>query len=307
MITHYFRTLKDVELKQLDVVRTGIWTHVVNPTPEDLVFLKQEFALDELMLDDATDFFEVPRFEREGSVAYFFVRYPFDEKTEDIDTAPLMIALGESFVVTLAQREVPFLQQFVNGKKEIHTTQKTKFLLQIMDALTKAYEVELTRMRKAVYRDRTRVRNIKARDIQRLVSFEHELNDTLSALVPMSSEIKLIMHGNQLQLFSEDRELLEDLNIDNAQLIDSAKSILKTIQNIRSASEAILTLQLNHTIRMLTALTILLTIPTIIASLYGMNVPLPFADSTAAFYVIIGVIAVLFSLGIYYFRRNSWL
>jgi len=307
MITHYFRTLKDAELKQLEVVRTGIWTHVVSPTPEDLAFLKQEFALDELMLDDARDFFEVPRFEREGNVAYFFVRYPFDEKTEDIDTAPLMIALGESFVVTLAQREVPFLQQFVNGKKEIHTTQKTKFLIQIMDALTKAYEVELTRMRKAVYRDRTRVRNIKARDIQRLVSFEHELNDTLSALVPMSTEIKLIMNGNQLQLFSEDVELLEDLHIDNTQLIDSAKSILKTIQNIRSASEAILTQQLNHTIRMLTALTILLTIPTITASLYGMNVPLPFADSPTAFYVVVGIIVVLFSLGIYYFRRNNWL
>ncbi len=307
MITHYFRTLKDSELKQLETVRTGIWTHVVNPTPEELVFLKQEFALDELMLDDATDFFEVPRFEREGSVAYFFVRYPFDEKTEDIDTAPLMIALGESFVVTFAQREVPFLKPFINGKKEIHTTQKTKFLIQIMDALTKAYEVELTRMRKVVYRDRTRVRNIKARDIQRLVSFEHELNDTLSALVPMSAEIKMIMGGNQLQLFSEDVELLEDLNIDNAQLIDSAKSILKTIQNIRSASEAILTQQLNHTIRMLTALTILLTIPTILSSLYGMNVPLPFADSDMAFYGVLGTIVVLFSFGIYYFRRNNWL
>lgn len=307
MITHYFRTLKDSELKKLEAVRTGIWTHVVNPTSEELRYLSKEFALDELMLEDATDFFEVPRFEREGSVAYFFVRYPFDEKTEDVDTAPLMIALGESFVVTLAQREVPFLQQFINGKKEIHTTQKTKFLIQIMDALTKAFEVELTRMRKAVYRDRTRVRNIKARDIQRLVSFEHELNDTLSALVPMSAEIKLIMNGNQLQLFSEDVELLEDLNIDNAQLIDSAKSILKTIQNIRSASEAILSQQLNNTIRMLTALTILLTIPTIIASLYGMNVPLPYADSSVAFYAVLAVIVTLFSLGAYYFRRNNWL
>src|SRR5690606_40623720 len=98
MITHYFRTLKDSELKKLETVRTGIWTHVVDPTRDDLAYLKQEFALDELMLDDATDFFEVPRFEREGSIAYFFVRYPFDEKTEDTDTAPLLIALGESFV-----------------------------------------------------------------------------------------------------------------------------------------------------------------------------------------------------------------
>lgn len=307
MITHYFKTLKDTELKVLDTVRTGVWTHVVEPTEEELAYLQQEFALDEVMLEDAVDFFEVPRFEREGSVGYFFVRYPFDEKDEDIDTAPLMIALGESFVVTISLREVPFLKPFIEGKADIHTTQKTKFLIQIMEALTKAYDRELTRMRRAVYRDRTRVRNISSKDIQRLVSYEHQLNDTIAAVVPMSTEIKAIMKSNQLQLYNEDLELLEDVTIDNAQLIDSAKSILKTIQNIRTATEAILTQQLNTTIKMLTALTILLTIPTIIASLYGMNVPLPFADNPLSFYGVLAAIILIVVAVISYFKRNDWL
>lgn len=54
------------------------------------------------------DFFKVPRFEKERSVSYFFTRYPFDERDEDIGTAPLMIAIGESFVLTVMQRPVPF-------------------------------------------------------------------------------------------------------------------------------------------------------------------------------------------------------
>lgn len=307
MITYYFRTLKDDVLKEVDDVRTGIWVHAVSPTPEEIEKLQQDFNLDEEMLDDAMDFFEVPRFEKEGSVSYFFTRYPYDEKDEDIDTAPLMIAVGESFILTVAQREVPFLKPFKSGKREMHTTQKTKLFLEFMDALTRAYNRELVRMRKAVYRDRTRIRSIRNRDIQRMVGYEHELNDTLSALVPTNNWIKQLMKGNHIQLFEEDLELLEDLMIDNNQLIESAMSILKTIQNVRNATESILTNNLNSTIRTLTVITILLTIPTIVSSLYGMNVPLPLADTTHAFsFIILGILAVV-GVVIYFFKRNEWL
>lgn len=307
MITHYFRTLKDTEFKEVDDPRSGVWTHVVAPTDAEIAQLIAWYNLDNDILDDANDFFEVPRFESEGSVAYFFTRYPFDEKDEDIDTAPLMIAVGESFVLTIAQREVPFMKPFIAGKKMVHTTQKTKLFLTLMDSLTQAYNYELTRMRKSVYQDRTQVRNIAGRDIQRLVSYEHELNDTISALVPTNNWLQQLMKGNHIQMFAEDIELMEDLLIDNNQLIESAMSILKTIQNIRSASEAMLTQRLNTTIQTLTVITIILTIPTIVASLYGMNVPLPLDTHPSAFWVIIATIGVVVLSIVAIFRRNRWL
>lgn len=307
MITHYFRTLKDSELKTADKSRAGVWTHVVLPTEEELEEVVAEYGLDEAIVADVKDFFEVPRFEHEGQASYFFTRYPFDEKDEDIDTAPILLVVGESYVVTIAQREVPFLKPFISGKQAVVTTQKTKLFLEFMNALTRAYEHELTRMRKSVYRDRTRVNNIRGRDIQRLVSYEHELNDTISAMVPTNAWLQQLAKGKYIHMYKEDMELMEDLMIANSQLIDSAKSILKTIQNIRNATEAILTQNLNNTIRMLTALTIILTIPTLISSLYGMNVPIPFVDNRYGFWIILGLIVVVVGVVAYFFKRNRWL
>jgi magnesium transporter len=112
MITHYFRTLKDAELKTLEAPRNGTWTHVVAPTEEELESLVATYGLDEDILKDAQDFFEVPRMEKSDGGVYFFTRYPYDERDEDIDTAPLLLVVGESFVLTMALREVPQFRGF---------------------------------------------------------------------------------------------------------------------------------------------------------------------------------------------------
>lgn len=307
MITHYFKTLKDSELKELDTIRTGVWTHVVDPTDEELTQIAELYALDEAILEDARDFFEVPRMERSGGVTYFFTRYPYDDKDEDIDTAPLLIVMGESFVLTIAVREVPQFNQFINGKTNIITTQKTKLFIQFMDVITKSFEIELMRMRKAVHRNKTRLQNIGSREITRLVNYEHELNDMISAVVPTNAWLQTVANKNFMQLYNDDVELMEDLMIANGQLIDSARSVLKNIQNIRQATESILTNNLNYTIRTLTIVTILLTIPTLVSSLYGMNVPLPFAEQAWSFGVVMGLIAIMLAVAVYLFRKNKWL
>ncbi len=140
-----------------------------------------------------------------------------------------------------------------------------------------------------------------------MVFLEQELNETISALAPTNVWLQQLTKGNYIQLFSEDHELLEDLLIENSQLVDSSKSILKTIQNIRGASEAILTQNLNSTIRMLTAFTIILTIPTLIASLFGMNVVIPFQANPYGFWFVLGFILCVVGLTLYFFRQNRWL
>lgn len=306
MITHYFKTLKDSELKTLDTPRTGVWTHVVEPTDEEIVSLVEEYSLDEAILADARDFFEVPRLERSAGATYFFTRYPFDEKDETIDTAPLLIVMGESFVLTVALREVPQFNRFIEGKERISTTQKAKFFLQIMDAITKEYEKDLTRLRRAVHRDRAKLRKIGPRDIERLVNYENELNNMVSAIVPTNTWLNQVATGNYMQLYTEDVELMEDLVIANSQLVESARQVLKMIQNLRGASEAIMTSTLNSSIRTLTVLTILLTIPTIVSSLYGMNVPLPLADNPFSFWLVAIIIMITVAIVTIVFKKKDW-
>lgn len=307
MITHYFKSANETKLTVLDAPRTGVWTHVVAPSETELAALVELYGLEESIIKDIEDFFEVPRFEQEGSTSYFFTRYPCDVKDLDIDTAPILIILGETFFVTIAAQDVPFLNSFLEEKKVFATVQKTRLFLEFIAELGVTYERKLTRTRKMVYRDMGRVRDIRSRDIQRLVYFEQELNETMSALVPTQGWMQQLTKGNYIQLFSEDRELLEDLLIAQVQLLDSTKSILKTIQNIRTASEAILTQNLNATIRRLTAFTIVLTIPTLISSVFGMNVPLPLQENKFAMLYIGLTIVGIVTATIFYFKQNRWI
>ncbi|NCN11982.1 magnesium transporter CorA family protein [Candidatus Kaiserbacteria bacterium] len=307
MIEHYYKKEVPSVMETLTAPCAGVWTHVIAPSETEFETLIQLYGLEETIIKDIGDFFEVPRFEREGKSAYFFARYPYDVKDIDIDTAPILIILGDTFLITIASQEVPFLKPFIEGKREFSTIHKTRLFLEFLSELMMTYEQKLTRTRRMVYRDMGRVRSIRGRDIQRLVFLEQELNESISALAPTNTWLNQLTKGNYIQLFSEERELLDDLLIENAQLVDSAKSILKTIQNIRGASEAILTQNLNGTIRMLTAFTIILTIPTLIASLFGMNVDIPFDNNPYGFVIVLGSILCVIGITLYFFRRNRWL
>jgi magnesium transporter len=308
MITYYFRTIKDETLKEITDLRNGVWIHAEGAKQDELKELFLKLQIDEEWIEDAQDFFEVPRLEREGGTTYFFTRYPFNEQKEDPDTAPLLIVVGETFLLTVALRPMPQLAQLVGGKEVINTTQKTKLLLQIMYAITGSFERQLVVLRRRVYRERAQLHKISSREIQQFVNYEHKLNDIVAALVPTNSALRQIMNGKYLSLYESDRELLEDLQIDNEQVVESARVLLKTIQNVRSATEAILTSNLNNRIKTLTVLTILLTIPTVVASLFGMNVALPLSEGNPyAFLLVVAIILVSVGGMVWYFKKHEWL
>lgn len=307
MITYYFRTIKDDSLKTISDLRTGVWIHAVNPSDEELTAVFEKLALDESLVEDAQDFFEVPRTERSRGATFFFTRYPYSEQKESVETAPLTVVMGESFVLTVVQRKIPQFDQFISGKTVVHTTQKTKLFLQLMQSVTDSFEKELVKLRRSVHKDRAQLRKIGNKEIERFVTYEHKLNDTISALLPTNTALQQITKGNVLQMFNEDMEFMDDLLIDNNQLIDSARSVLKTIQNIRSATEAILANNLNSTIRTLTLVTVLLTIPMVIASFYGMNVALPLENAGWAFWGILGLVLVIVGVAMIFFKRNDWI
>jgi magnesium transporter len=306
MITYYFRTVKDEALKTVDTIRTGVWVHAVAPTADEIAQLIKDFSLDEDIIEDAQDFYEVPRLERSEGANYFFTRYPYNEQKEDSETAPLLIVMGESFVLTVSLHEVPAFQKILDGKVAVVTTQKAKLFIQMMDVITASYDLELVRLRKTVQKDRARLRKIGPKEIERLVKYENKLNNMVDSLVPTNVWLQQVPKGNYMQLYADDIEMMEDLVIDNSQVVNSARSILKTIQNIRGGVEAIMTSRLNNSLSILTVLTILLTVPLVIASFYGMNIDLPFQDSQFTFAGIIAANFGILALLGYIFHKKNW-
>jgi len=248
----------------------------------------------------------VPRFETWEGVSYLYTRFPH-EMDKELGTAPILLAVTPSAVVTVSRAHPAFLNVYIDNKQSLYTTQRTKLFLHLMEAINASYRKNLIAIRREVQRNRVNLNKIHNSDIVKLVTFETTLNDFLSALTPTYTALRTILSGKHLDLYEDDQDLVEDIQLENQQIVESAKANLKTIQNIRSSYTAIVTNNLNSVIKLLTALTIILTIPTILGSLFGMNVLIPFADTPHAFFGITLVAGLGMALAAYIFAKRDWM
>jgi len=307
MISYYYSTKKAEDLTALESFKKGAWIQVERPDEVEVDDLVETYNLDEGLLRDALDPYEVPRIETEEGKTYFYTRVPYKENNQ-VFTSPLLIILAEDFMMTVSQQKLSLWDRFIDKRIDFYTTQKTKFFFQIFSEITRNYNRFVTEVRKNVARSTDSFGSIGNSEIVQFVRFENTLNNFLSALVPTNVSLQNLLSGvSILKLYEDDKEFIEDIFLLNGQLIESCKSNLKAISNIRDAYSTIMTNNLNRVIKLLTVLTIGLTIPTIVSSLYGMNVALPGAENPLAFWFIIGGIAVIAVVVFSVFYFKDWL
>jgi magnesium transporter len=310
MVKILHKTIKEKELKEIDGFRIGSWINVESPEEKELDDLAKNLSLEKGLLMDAVDPYEVPRLEIDNGVIYIFTRVP-DKENDRVITEPLMIAIGKDFVITTSSKPLTFLKKFLNNEINFTTTQKTKLVLQFFSEIIAVYNNFLTSISKNVRSTSVQMEKIGNKDIVQFVNFEGVINDFLAALVPTNTILNNLLNSTAsrrlLELYEEDKDLIEDLFLSNNQLIELCKANLKTIVNIREAYSTIMTNNLNRVIKFFTALTIILTVPMIVSSFYGMNINLPFAEHPMAFWgILITTLVVSFTLLAIFFRKR-WL
>lgn len=311
MLKIYHKTIKDATIRSVKSAKAGSWIYAIDPTEEEIAHLVETYQVEEGLIHDALDIHEVPRLEKKDGAIYMFTRTPFLQNTED-PTTPLLIVVGETFVMTIAKNEPTALKKLlkvgdVRRQKTFCTTQKTRFVATILFEINREFNFKLNDIRKLVRRRQIQLERITNKDIMQMVVHENMLNDFLSALQPMHTSLQTLLAGKILTLFDDDRDYVEDLFLANGQLIEACNSKLRTIINIREAYATIMTNNLNRVLRFFAAITIILTIPTIAGSLFGMNVPVPFMRAEYAFHGIVGS-TLLTSVIVYFiFVKKRWI
>ena len=147
---------------------------------------------------------------------------------------------------------------------------------------------------------------LRSRDIAVLTEYERNSMTISTRFIPTNTAMQKLLSGKLLKLNEDDRDLVEDLSIDLEQLIARCKSLLRTITNLRDSYRAVMDTRLNETIRLLTVITLALTIPTMLAGLFGMNVMLPpGADTPLAFWGIVAI-SIIFAatFSVYFLRKR---
>lgn len=306
MLTIYFKTIKETKISQIPDFKIGSWVHLESPTTKELSRTAEMTGADISLLKDALDFYEVPRLEVEEEDLYIYTRVPVVEK-EQVITLPFLLVLSSKYILTEGSLKFNFLEKFIDGSINFNTTQKIKFFILIFSEINAIYSRQVYDLNKNIRNMGFSLEKIHNKDIIHLVSFENILYDFLSALVPTNTILINLLNGKLIKLYKEDHDLVEDLLLANNQILELAKATLKTIRNTRESYSTIMTNNLNRVIKFFTALTIVITVPNIIGSFFGMNVLIPLGEFEFAFGLIVGFSVLISLLLLWFFKKEDWL
>jgi magnesium transporter len=308
MISYFHSTARARALSKIGEPKAGSWCHAVEPSEKELDLLAEQFSLDRDILEDSTDVYEAPRIEMEDGATYIFTRYCHPEGQE-VATEPLLIIYTQNNIITIVRTTSTVLDQLLNGRIEILTTQKTKLFLHILEQINRSYSVQLNFILKKILRYRSQLRQsvVRSIDIVQFIEIEEDLNEFLSALQPQALVLSKLETGRYMRLYEDDKDLVEDIKLSTNELIELSKNRVKTAVNIRQAYDVIATNNLNKIFKRLTSIAIFLAVPTIVSGIFGMNVDLPFQHAHYAFWVIIVIISVAIISMVGYFQKRDWL
>lgn len=281
------------------------WVHVSDPSEKELELLAKQFHLELGHLKDALDENEVPRFEEEDNCAYLYTRVPVT-KDMQYSTVPILFILHPHAVFTVSKTSLSLFDKFLEGK-DIQRATPMRLFISFFNEIVNQYNSAIAKINKQTVSTTIDIDSITNRDIVALVLYEQILNEFLNAVVQTNTFLKVFMTNKRFVKEEADQDLIEDLFLATGQLIELSKSSLHQVKNLREAYSTIMTNNLNRVIKFFTALTIVFTIPMIIASLYGMNVQLPLGDHPFAFFGIVLFICCLSFGAIYIFFKRRWL
>ncbi len=306
MIEFYFKSLRDAAFKPTEDLRPGSWIHVSEANTQDLDRVMEIADIDFSHLKDSLDNYEIPRIEHEESNILIFTRHP-SEIEMGLYTTTLTILLTPNHVITISPKQSDVVQNILEGSSKVNSTQKSKLLFHILLKITQEFNINIKRVRHKVLEQEKEIQNVDSDAIVNLTKNEEILNQYLTSLVPMRSLLEAISSGRFVHLYEKDFDLLQDLMLAIKQSEDLCSVNIQSIRSLRDAYQIIFTNDVNKTIKRLTAITIIFTIPTIISSIYGMNVTLPIEKNPFAFIVIINIIIITAFILVIIFLKKKWL
>jgi len=293
------------KLQQVSSHRNDTWIRSERPNDDEKAVLLS-FGLDESILADALDPHEVPRAEVEDDWTYFITRLPDTDDDFNDFTTPILFAISSHSIATISRDPLGRLWQPFIDTTRTSTAQKVPFFIAMMEGIMLQYQRRVATINRQMRAATSDVQLLRSKDISTLTEYERKLNDYLDALIPTNTAIKKLLGGKMLVLTEDDRDMVEDLGIDLEQVIARCKSLLRTITNLRDSYRAVMDTRLNETIRLLTVITLALTIPTMLAGLLGMNVALPINENSPLVFlgvIIISLISAV-SLSVFFLRRK---
>ncbi len=308
----YNTNLETNELEEIREFKKGAWINLVNPSENEIKKLCESIQIEEDFIRYALDYEEKARIDQEedDDTILFIVDVPIIEKKEDSDvytTMPLgMIVVRDDFFVTVSLRKNKIIENFEKSRiKNFQTYKKTRFIFQILYQNASYYLTYLKQINKETEIAEYILKNsMKNKELLKLLNLEKSLVYFTTSLKSNEIVMEKTLRGKIIKLYDEDEEILEDAITENRQAIEMAQIYSNILNGTMDAYASIISNNLNGVMKFLTSITIILAVPTMISSFWGMNVGLPLQNSPIGFAVMV-IISILLTLGVSWWLKKK--
>lgn len=296
---------------EINEPRKGCWVNIANPAPEEITKMSEDFGIPNDLITDILDQDERPRVEFEDDWTLIILRIPVESKNNGVPfhTVPLGIFIAETFTLTLCLQNnevLPMGQPSPFRDQYNQITDSINFILRLFlrsGNLYMKYLKQINNMTSMIEQDLEK--SIKNKELNKLLKMEKCLVYFITSI--KANEIVLAKLRNSKKITTEiNEDLLEDAFIENKQALEMAQIYSDIQSGMMDAFASVISNNLNDVMKQLTLISIILMIPTLIASLFGMNVPNLMENSAWAMPAILLGSLLLSIIGVILFRKRQW-
>lgn len=307
----YFKNINHKTV-EIDRAEEGSWVNVLPPLKqEEFSELSEKLEIPIDFLTDSLDIDERSRFEKEDNVKLIVIKTPtennsFNESDAYYITIPICIILTHNQILTVNSFENPAIKKFLNTFQNRHPDNRNMMALKIFEKVVQNFMEHLKEInqRRNVYEQKLYDAN-RNEHLLELMRIQKSLVYFVTAL--RSNELLFIKleRTNFLALNDEEKEFLNDLIVDNSQALEMANIYTNILSSTLDAFASIIANNQNQVLKRLAVITIVLTFPVLISSIFGMNVPSGFEHSSSAFYIVVFLSLVIsLTIGWLFLRKK---
>ncbi|HAI83175.1 MAG TPA: magnesium transporter CorA [Chitinophagaceae bacterium] len=308
----YFKNVNH-QTVEIDKPENGTWVNLVPPfKEEEFIELSNSLDIPIEFLRDSLDIDERPRFELEDNVKFIVIKTPAENNSfNDSDayyiTIPICIILTHNQIVTVNSFDNGAIKKFLNSFERRHPDKRNMMVLKIFEKVVTnflEYLKEINHQRN-LYEQKLYDSN-RNEELLNLMRIQKSLVYFVTALRSNEMLMMKMERTNFLSLNEEEREFLQDLIVDTSQALEMANIYTNILSSTMDAFASIISNNLNNVMKRLTSITIILSLPILVTSIYGMNVEIPYQHSQHAFYIpVILSLIISFLIG-WYFLKKKW-
>ncbi len=304
-----FKTV-DNELIATDAFEEGVWVNMINPSEDEINNVSSKMNVETDFLKAALDEEERARIESNDGQTLIIVDTPIVDKEGQMNiytTIPVAMIIIRHAIITVCLKEDTLLNDFKKNKVRSFLTQyKTRFVLQILYRNSTRYLQYLKHIDKTSNKiEHDLHKSMKNKELIQMLKLEKSLVYFSTALKSNEVVLEKLLKFEHIKSYPEDTELLEDVIIENKQAIEMSNIYSSILSGTMDAFASVISNNLNIVMKFLTSVTIVMAIPTMISSFFGMNVPVPMQSANGAFWIIIAIsLAVCVVIGYTLYKKK---